>query len=744
MALALRMHDYSTAASYFYQLASSYHNNDWTRLELPMLDLYAKCLKHLDRRQDFCRIGLQILAKSTSRQQLYDTHGETTHRLSSNDIRRYLHDVIGISRSLEQPLSAPLHLHFVNVHLDPYIRHFDKQDGFQMSLSLRNPISATIEAQEIRVKLLSINEEQRYDIWLVTEGSELLQNGTSRIKLRSTVMYPTWYKLERIEIRVANIVFTHDATVPTNDALQGIPSNSEDILSEAPPIFVWPEEKALEARVSLSKSIDLGKPRSIEISVLSGRNTISRGKVVVRACSAGLRLHTAEAKIVNGECQILEKSQAGSLKFSGVDARTTTTFRVPYRIESDLSRIKTKVEITYTVEGQEYQYHYTGELFTSLPLSVNVQDSFQEQNLFSNFKIDTANSIPMRICEYTMHSTSAFSVTLPAPGSDPLTIFARQPLSLVAKVRQSRIRYACLDQEVITAVEDSLSKALADSEFTEFSRLLVTVLGKTLRSNLSFQDYETIALLGEIQDNSSITLPQAIDSRSMLELLVPFEIPEMPIVITGRMNLLSCRGGAGEGLFAAMDQSLLAELSLSYSQYWATTTEGVPDGELLTMTYEVQASPEVWLIGGQCKGQFSAKEGEVTRFPIILLPQKTGNLLYPLVEVCITDGRRSNKAADGAKGPNDDVVPCEMNYVDQSQSIFIIPNLSSSTEPAREVKKISRPDKIHSAPNMGANNLSHAWRWSRARILTHEPQNPVKIQEDLQPISFTCVAGGEM
>lgn len=93
----------------------------------------------------------------------------------------------------------------------------------------------------------------------------------------------------------------------------------------------------------------------------------------------------------------------------------------------------------------------------------------------------------------------------------------------------------------------------------------------------------------------------------MRELLVPFEIPEMPIVVTGRLNLLSCRSGAGEGLFAAIDQSLLAELSLSYSRYWATTTELIPDDDLLTITFEVRASPEVWLIGGQCKGHFSAK-----------------------------------------------------------------------------------------------------------------------------------------
>ncbi|KAI4267872.1 MAG: hypothetical protein L6R38_008056 [Xanthoria sp. 2 TBL-2021] len=656
-AIRYRSQDYISAASYFRQLSSFYHNNDWTRLEVPMLDIYAKCLKHLNRWQDFCRIGLQILAKTTSRQSLLHTPTDLRLQHRPLDVDHYLQEVINTSSSLERPVSTPLHLHFEDVHLDPYIRHLDEEDGFRMSLELRNIMSAALEAQDIRVKLVSLEEEQRRDIWMTSPGPDLLQTGLSVVRLQCTVMCPAWYRIERIEIRSANIVFTHDAT--SNASFDGLASSDGILQLNSTRVLVWPDEKALEARPSLCKSISLGKPRSIEILISSGRNKVSHGKLSVRACSAGLRLHTAETDVVSGNCLILQKAQAGNVEFGALDAQSKTIFRVPYGIESDLRKIKVKVEVSYTVEGQGYQYNCIGELPIQLPLSVNVQDSFQERSLFSNFKIDTANSMPLRIGGYTMHSTKAFQVALPPLGSAPLTIFARQPLSLVAKIRQSRpetanaqtslspdrmlmlrIKYACVEHEISTAVEDVLTEALIKSEFTDLSRLLVTVLGKVLRSTLSSQDLETIGLLGEIQmssfeqhlwqpvlnglhpdrrdkvakwlanwqaENSATALPQAIDSRNLLELMVPFEIPEIPIVVTGRLETFNCGGGPGEGRFAAMDHSLLAELSLSYSRHWSKSTDVTSENDALNITYEVQASPDVWLIGGQRKGHFSAK-----------------------------------------------------------------------------------------------------------------------------------------
>ncbi|KAL8668749.1 MAG: hypothetical protein Q9168_006635 [Polycauliona sp. 1 TL-2023] len=716
-----RSQDYSSAASYFRQLSSFYHNNDWTRLEVPMLDLYAKCLKHLDRKQEFCRIGLQILSKTASRQSLLHTHADIKLH-HAPDVGHYLQDVIDISSSLERPVSTPLHLHFEDTYLDPYIRHCENQDGFRMSLSLRNIMSAAVKAQDILVKLVSIEEEQRCELWMTSLGPELLRTGLNDVIIESTVMCPGWYRLASIEIRSANIVFTHDTTAPTNNTSFGnVPVSPSMLHSNSKSVFVWPDEKALDARLSLCKSIHLGKPRSIEILIYSGRNDISHGNVSVRACSAGLRLHTAETAIISGDCHILKKAQAGSIDFGGLDAQARTTLRVPYDTESDLAEIRIKLEVSYTVDGQGYQYNCTGELPIHLPLSVNVQDNFQERALFSNFKVDTAKPIPVRVGSYSMHSTKDFEVTLPTLGDTPLTIFPRQPLSLVAKIRQSRrgtanaqttvssdrllmlrIKYACLDYEISTSVGKAMSEALSNSEFVGLSRLLVSELGKILRSTQSPQDLETIGLLGEIQLNCvkpNLWQPilhgihpdkrdkvaqwlakwQAVHSQNVLELMVPFEIPEIPVVVTGRLKTFGSGGGPGEGRYAAMDQSLLAELSLSYSRHWSKNTNLASEDNTVSITYEVQADPDAWLVGGQRKGHFTAKEGDLSRFPIILLPQKMGHLLYPSIEIGITKKAVKQGRLKGAEEEFDETVPCEVDYLDHGESILITPNLSSST-----------------------------------------------------------------
>ncbi|KAL8805050.1 MAG: hypothetical protein Q9200_005579 [Gallowayella weberi] len=740
MALALnvlgdrrsRMKDYSSAASYFHQLASFYYNSDWTRLELPMLDLYAQCLKHLGRTQDFCRTGLQILAKTTNRRYV---SAEVRSHHKSTDGSHYLQDTINASKSLSRPVSAPLHQYFSDVYLDPYIQHCGERDGFCMYLKLRSLMLTAVEAQEIRVRIGSIDEEQYCDLWLTSESPQLLQPGISHVQVRSNITCPAWYRLERVDVRSANIVFFQDAKAPSDTTFPDHFSASDHVTqvphADLEPILVWPDEEALEAKLSLSPFIHLGKIKSIEILISSGRNNISHGRLCLRACSAGLRLHTGEADTVTGECPILDKPQAGSLEFGSFETSSKSVIRIPYSLEDDLAHIKVKLEIFYIVDHQEYQYNCTSELRIQLPLSVNVQDNFQEYALFSNFRIDTAKSVPTRISDCMMHSTDTFEVSMPPLSSNTLIIFARQPLSLVARIRRKKtrtsdaqtsthvgsilmlqIRCACIDQEVSTAVADKLSTALRQSEFRDLRRLLVNVLCKVIRSKLSLHDLESIGLLGGIhmaifeQDlwqsvlsglrperrekaaswltewqaaNAMISLPESTDARDMLELNVPVEVPRIPIVVTGHLDVLSCGGGVGESRFAAMDQSLLAELCLRYSRYWANEPGGAAGTNSVCISYEVQASADVWLIGGQRKGQFSAMEGEVSKFPIILLPQKTGHLLYPSVEVRVSEGHGHGGGREEVEEAADGAVECEMDYLDQSESILIIPDLGSST-----------------------------------------------------------------
>ncbi|KAI4258004.1 MAG: hypothetical protein LQ352_001394 [Teloschistes flavicans] len=651
------------------------------------------------------------------------------------DVGHYLRDVIDTSACLHQTISAPLHKFFGHVSLDPYIRHSDNQDGFKTCLQLQNPMGASLEAQELRVKLVSVDTDQHHEIWLGTETSEVLQPGVNLITVQTTTMSPGWYNVDLIEVRSANILLVSDTAALKSRSFFGEPIENE-IASQVgelgkTPILVWPDDQALCVRLSLSRSIHLGKPRSVEILVSSGRNRITQGRLALRACSAGLRLHTADAEIRNGDTSIFAKSQTGSLDLGSVDAASEISVRVPYGLESDLADIKVKIDFRYSVDGKEYLYTHSRSLNIQLPLNVNVQDNFQQNALFSNFKVGTASSIPARISEYSMQSTEIFEVSMSHSIGEPLEIFLRQPLSLVAKIQRSafetqithadlvsksklllNLRYACLDKEISTAIEDALSIPLRKSELSDVSSLLLTTLSQRIQSTISIYEPETIGLLREIpiatfaqygwesilaglapekraiitrwlvdwhEKHRTVSLPSKIDSRNLLDLAVPFEIPHVPVVVEARVEICGRSTGPGDAPVAALDQSLLVEVTIHYSRYWAQEPDQMASEDLLSITYEFHASSDIWLLGGQRKAQFSAKAKETCRFSMVLLPQRLGHLLYPSLEVRVAQVHDSTRGSRNSTDTMLGDVACELDYLNQAGGILIVPNLRTST-----------------------------------------------------------------
>ena len=328
------------------------------------------------------------------------------------------------------------------------------------------------------------------------------------------------YKLDKIFIQSEKIVFCYDSPRPAGTATFGGSVNSDDsdliVESHSIPILVWPTVKALDARLLLCRTIHLEKARSIEVLISSGWNKIARGKLTLRCGSAGLRLHTADADLAEGQTLILDKSQPGSIVYGALDSESKALFRIPYGLESDLKEIAIKIEVSYSVNDQDFLYICSDELHILLPLSVNVQDTFKERALISKFTVGTATSVPANIVSYEICNTKDFSVTVPPIPTGNLDIFARQPLSIVAKIQRNGsskensiakhsldakltlvIDYSCVDQEFNDAIETQFAVALREGHLERFSRLLIPNLMRTLRSRLSLPDYEAIALFRE-------------------------------------------------------------------------------------------------------------------------------------------------------------------------------------------------------------------------------------------------------
>lgn len=205
----------------------------------------------------------------------------------------------------------------------------------------------------------------------------------------------------------------------------------------------------------------------------------------------------------------------------------------------------------------------------------------------------------------------------------------------------------------------------------------------------------------------------SIEPRFNRRIIIPVEVPSVSVVHTVRLRIMPVANDSHSSVaLAAIGQIIAANLEIKHTRRWATTdvTDGTrqSDGKPLNFSYEVQAKPDSWLVAGRRKGHFRAtvrqansetslstdapsQENEALTFPLALLPQRTGHLLYPTIEIRALPNRPDNPDQRPSGGEiesrlpgeasSGDVPPlhCEMDYRNQGDVILVLPNLKSGT-----------------------------------------------------------------
>ena len=512
-----KLKDYKSAASYFDQLAAFYGKTDWMRLEITMLDMHAQCLKELGRAEAYVRVALKAIAAQK------EGPGTSYHTDCS------LIDVITVSESLLQPMTVSLDDHFRSIQLDPYLHHYSDHDGFQMLLSLQNLLPDAFRADTIRIKITSADKDRAGEHWLSVDGSQEVAKGQCKFLVGTKEMHPGWYKLAGINIHTKNIVFVHDRLANSNTSFfsAGRDSGSLGRLESGEERFlIWAKSQHLNIQLSHSETIDLRRPKSVKVQILSGWNQIQSGRLSMKAASAGLRLDTAEAKALrsnhdNGTASptiSAKKYQPGTIEFGSLSNNEMMAIQIPYSLENDLNEISVKVQVEYRTDAGEFVYTSDCKLIVTLPVSVNVQDIFRKCALFPKFTIGTATSIPLRLISCCIEGNKNYDAVSPNAIEEPISVFARQPYSFVSKIYHKQadsgqasqlsktfqrllhlqIEYHTLEEEIYTQLERNLLVALEAHSLLDMSRLVKDALESGMHSKYAAGDIETICLLGEV------------------------------------------------------------------------------------------------------------------------------------------------------------------------------------------------------------------------------------------------------
>ncbi|KAJ5717084.1 hypothetical protein N7488_002730 [Penicillium malachiteum] len=735
--LRFRQADYETAASYFHQMAPFYGSKLWVVLEGSMLELYARCLKALKRNEDYVRMMLRLLSKfaTYSQSQLSDRQRglpKPASVIEQEQLSGYVSDLFEGLGALQKDVPTSLVDFFADLHIDPAIQLYDNKDGFQIQMTLRFLLGPQIKIDSIKVRLVSANSTQNSEHWIEGSTDFTIKSSKTKILIDSPTMLQGKYIVDRLEMKSGNLVFSFNSS---QHSLLPEASDASDA-DHRPYIYCYPLPEGLQAKVVSPHLINLEAMRTLELELSSGRNEIKSGSIRVRPATAGLRLRISEAEVVEGELDVAAHHDSGNIEFTHLPARSFVRLRIPYTVEEAFTTLSARTEVSYETEQGRFAFTAVHSVVATLPISVNVQDIFKDEILFSRFTVSPAMQIPLRITKCSLPSSDAYDVQSSITGPVALDVFPKQPASLLYKIRpledgahstpagkrslRLRVDFTCVDDECIHAIEKLFVTAIESSPYSQYASLLTSHVVGSFRSRLSLADMETIGLVRELkmppyqtvrwdellgglkerteevrewlmawhEKTPIIRLPSqpTIPTRSIL---IPVEIPEIQVVHTAELHLQPGLDVSADGSsHAAVGQMIPAELTLRHTRRWCPPTNQEYAGQPLECSYELHASPEMWLLGGRRRGNFLARDGEVTKFTVLLLPQKPGHLLLPGLEIRTFAPSHlvppPSPAKTDSTGPptaplQRHPIPCELDYRNHGETVLVLPDLRKTT-----------------------------------------------------------------
>ncbi|KAF9732086.1 hypothetical protein PMIN06_002668 [Paraphaeosphaeria minitans] len=766
-ALRFELGDFAAAAMYFGRMASTFGESGWNTVEATMLKVYARCLKKLNRKDEFVRTLLEVLAKSAASKRSMRAHksgASSTEAFQTpedwlNDDQvstaGIFSELVNYSQQLPYDVNVQMAKYFNDIVVEPYVRHFEGKDGFQLRLQFRHLLEDEVEFDKAKIRLIDAVSAQGKDIWLESTEAAHVAKGVCRVWLSSNVNTTGAYIVNKIILQTKRIAFVHEpftkdeATTP----LGIITSVSATSLKSAKKnrVLCFPRTEAFEARLFLSHFIHIDKPRHIEITCSSGWNEIQRAEIRLKSASAGLRLRTANATTISGDTQIVEKPSPGVIRSGELAANTTVTFQIPYETETMLSDLTVKMEIDYFTENGEFQYYSSFTIPVELPLDVNVHDHFKNASLFSKFNIKTASQVPLEITNVSLEGSDEYDVIAPKKPKGSFQVFPKQPVAVTYKVTKKGVKasgrrhsqvanngslalsveYRCLDEEVLERVGALFGNAVENGPVHRLARLLINTFMDRLRHRILPPQFEGVALLQQVnmglfddmgwdecieslpqtiredtrswlqkwhQNHRSVLLPKTADSEPSIpgaappspnparRMIITVSIPQTHILHTASLSLAPSEFSPSPGsTIAVVGQPLVTKLSIKHTRRWCTQSSLLSAANLsnpddaIDFIYTLEASPDTWLVAGQRRAHFTAKEDEEQHFSIMLLPLRPGTVLLPNVEIRARIAPKSEddmkKDGTGEEKP----LNCETDYLTYGECVVVVPDVRSST-----------------------------------------------------------------
>jgi len=693
-----------------------YSQLQWTLIETEMLLVHAKCLKVLNRRDDYVRMLLGLLAlvvsaKTTTR------INEVAHHL---DIESYqvqgkslLSELNTVAAQLPYDITVDLSTYFQNIRLDPYIRHHPKDEGFQLRLKLKSVFEDDMIIKHAKVVLTPLSNNSASEIHLQSEGEIKISKGSATIVLSTNTSTYGRFAFKQATLQSGRILFVYS---PVDDQVLATLGGR----TKASRVLVYPRNDAFSVKTSMCRTIHIERSRRLEIECSNGPEEMKEINIKLKPASSGLRIRSADAEIISGKATLKKNESTSGMVLLNLASHSKVKISIPYELDDSHSEIFVGIEVSSS--SPKLDYRSLQSVVVELPLDVNVHDLFKSADIFQRFHIKSSNDVPLQILNLDFQDTDAFAVIAPPGELFPTTVFAKHPATYMYSVKQKKnkdelvhkrkssseeaplvltVDYQCYDELASETILRKFTTDLRSTSLTSMESLLLHTLKERLQRVLSPPIYTESALLGHIAcpdfqeigwalllrdlppslseglktwleswhlENQQLTLPLILDSseeRSASDGVSPRKIViSVPLPHLDILQIATLTIPKSDLLYAAVGTPLCAKLALHHTKIWGI--RGERSQKNIEFMYDIDAPADTWLIGGQRRGRFTAEEHESKTWEVILIPLRTGKLLLPFVDVRVV-------------GKDADYITCETEFKGFGKTVTVVGHLSRTT-----------------------------------------------------------------
>ncbi|KAF9452305.1 hypothetical protein P691DRAFT_805187 [Macrolepiota fuliginosa MF-IS2] len=649
-ALDLHRGHYTPALTTYYSLPAHYAPHTWTALESYMLARALDTHAEMEQPKDN-----EWLHNLLSYLRSFIEHQGSELLIHEDDKIEYISKLVSslteAAHNLESEIVLPKH-QILSLEITPDAELAETQDGIYIDLRVMNKLPCNLSIDDTTVTVTG-REPEKYKF---TAPASDLVRGKNALRLFCPAIAMGKYLIQTTDIRIGNLVFHWDHR--RTHAKMSTSSKRSNAIIRVPQ-----DTRALDVRVDQSTRIELGKSPRISITISTGRNNIDRLKL--RLVCPNMTWKYAEASS-EGEDVELEAVDDG-LVLRNLEEDNERSLTLPHSDSSIVHDLRINIEAEYVTKEQpslERKLFLTRVLFTTLPISVNVQDFFRGSRLISRFTVSTTSHQHIRIAsaelETPPNGIDGVTIASPSPNSKIVTVTPMQPANFLFSIDSSAgpvqesltlvIRYRLLRAEVKDLVEQEVEAVLGENESKHLYAPLVNHLVEALGNDASWVELYGVtgelivpempqdAEFGERLDAVKEALKRHQHPDSMngkwREIRIPVDVPQMHIVAAARINILATPFGSvsaigSSSLYAG--QPISAELRIDTSFHWGPSAND-QDQEFV-MRYNVEEIIRDWLVSGPKRGEFVAKDNGSFTTQITLLALHHGELALPKIHV---------------------------------------------------------------------------------------------------------------